>query len=102
MNVMTRERQLEIVEEMIANLRAQRQSETVQALKGIAADLRARLDLPRSNALGELEREMQKLADSKTIGGYPPGRMIAVAHVIIRKWPTVRQALEQFGEESAS
>lgn len=101
MKVMSREDQLRIVEEMIANLRSERHGETVTVLKSIAGELRARLELPRSNALGELERAMQRLDDSKTALGYDQRKLAAVANVIVSKWPTVRLALEQFGEESA-
>lgn len=97
--VMSREKQLKIVEEIIARMREDRHSETVAALKTVASDLRANLELPRSNALGELERAMDKLYASKTALGYDQRTMVAVAYVIVKKWSTVRQALEQFGEE---
>lgn len=70
-------------------------------LKAIAADLRGRQTLPRSQVLGELERALYQLQRSKTALGYDEGKMIAVANVIVNKWPTIRQALEQFGEEAS-
>lgn len=98
--VMSREDQLRIVEEIIERLRSERHGETVAALKTIAGELRTRMELPRSNALGELERAMRRLHESKTALGYDQRQLAAVANVIVSKWPTVRLALEQFGEES--
>lgn len=70
-------------------------------LKAIAADLRARQELPRNNALGELERAIARMKNSKTDLGYDERLMVAVANVVINKWSTIQQALENFGEESA-
>lgn len=72
-----------------------------QTLKAIAADLRARQDLPRNNALGALGREIVRVKASKTALGYSEGHMIELANILISKWPVVRQALEAWGEESA-
>jgi hypothetical protein len=71
-----------------------------EALKSIAKDLQARMELPRSNALGELERAIERLIRSKTGLGYDEGHMNAVAQVVVNKWPTISMALERFGEES--
>lgn len=100
-HIMPRETQLKIVEEIISRMRAERHTDTVVALKTIAGELRAKLGIPRSNALGQIERAMEKLQASKTSLGYDKRRMVEVASVIVSKWPTVRLALEQFGEESA-
>jgi HAMP domain-containing protein len=70
-----------------------------EVLKAIAADVRARIELPRSNALGELERAITRMIESKE-QHYDQTRMLHVANVLINKWHTVSQALEQFGEES--
>lgn len=70
-------------------------------LKAVAADLRARADRPRNLALGELDRAMDALQRSKTALGYDEGKMIAVAQIVVGKWPTIQQALEMWGEESA-
>jgi predicted esterase len=72
-----------------------------QILKAIAADLRARAEHPRSNALGALERELTRLRSSKTALGYDQGRIIELATLVVSKWPTISQALERYGEESA-
>jgi hypothetical protein len=73
-----------------------------EILKSIAADLQARLELPRNNALGELNRAMERMVQSKdTFGYYDVERMAQVATVVISKWPIICQALENFGEESA-
>ena len=72
-----------------------------QTLKAIAADLRARQDLPRNNALGALGREIARVKSAKTARGYSDGHMIELANIVISKWPIISQALEQFGELSA-
>lgn len=74
-----------------------------EVLKSIAADLRARLELPRSNALGELERALirMKEAPRTVVNEYDQTRMVEVTKIVISKWPYVSQALERFGEESA-
>ena len=71
------------------------------ALKAVASDIRARMEIPRSNALGELERAIEKMKRTKTSLGYEQREMVAVAYVIIKKWPFIRQALELFGEETS-
>lgn len=73
-------------------------------LKAIAADLRARQQLPRNNALGTLERELESMKRQKCHGmdfGYDMKSMARVTSVLISKWPIVCQALEAFGEVSA-
>lgn len=72
-----------------------------EVLKAISNDLRGRQQLPRSNALGELERAIQRAIGSKTALGYDAGRLADIANVVVNKWATISQALEQFGEESA-
>ncbi len=73
-----------------------------EILKSIAADLQARLELPRNNALGDLNRAMERMVQSKTaLGYYDVEKMAQVANVVISKWPIIVQALEQFGEVSA-
>jgi hypothetical protein len=72
-----------------------------EILKAVLADLRARAIFPKSQPLGELERALVKMKESKTALGYETGQMIAVTGVLVNKWPFIRQALEQYGEESA-
>lgn len=72
-----------------------------EVLKAVAADLRARLERPRSLSLGEIERAIRKMTDSKTRPGYEEGKMIYVAATLVRHWPFVRQALEHYVEASA-
>lgn len=71
-------------------------------LQAIASDLRARQQLPRSQALGALSREIELMKSTAgPTGHYQDVRAIALANVVIGKWPIISQALEQFGEESA-
>jgi hypothetical protein len=95
--------QIEAIEQVII---AQRRdgtpivnSEMFEALKAIAADLRARSKLPNSAALTELERVLfQARASKNSRGWYDEGKMIAVANVVVANWHTIRQALERFSE----
>jgi hypothetical protein len=74
------------------------------ALKAVCADLRGRQELPRSQTLGELGRLLLRMKDGPRVQEgrhYEPNRMIAVANFVAGRWPTISQALELFGEESA-
>ncbi len=74
-----------------------------EVLKSVAEDIRARMQFPRSNALGALERALDQMLRAKQPDEpyYPTGQQGAVVAVVINKWPTIRRALEQYGEESA-
>ena len=72
-----------------------------EILKSIGADLQARRELPRNNALGDLERRLAQVARSKTALGYDRNQMAELANVVINKWSVISQALECFGEVSA-
>jgi hypothetical protein len=100
LRMMSVEDKLAVVERVIRNHRDQR-SPTVQTLKALAKDLRARVDVPKSNALGQLERALQKMQETRTDTGYDRNMMSEVAKVVINKWSHIRQALEEFGEETA-
>lgn len=74
-----------------------------EILKAISSDLRARQQLPRNNALGALERELESMKRQKCHGenfGYDTLAMARVTSILISKWPIVCQALEAYGEES--
>lgn len=78
---------------------AQRQYEI---LKAIAADLRGRQQMPRNNTLGELGRLLEKMKCAPRNGnGFDRDYTTAVVNLVVSRWPTISQALEQFGEESA-
>ena len=103
LHTFTIEEKIEVVERLIVSLRHQRNGaamEQADILRAIAADLRSRGDLPRSLALGELERAIARIKRSHTGLGYSDTAMRAAAETLVNKWPTVRQALEKFGEES--
>lgn len=74
-------------------------AENYEALKAILVDLQARLPISRSDALVEIERALDAVLRSKTALGYDEGRLIHLAATVIRRWPTVRLALEQFEKE---
>lgn len=107
------EEQLRAIDEMIVELKRSATARVADApafeatrlryevLKAVAADLRARLDRPRSLSLGEIERAISKMTASKTRLGYEEGKMLHVCSTLVRHWPFVRQALEYYGEESA-
>jgi len=100
------EDKLAVVEAVIRSMRPNGRQDpeaarSYEALKAVAADLRARLEHPRSNALGSLGRALAAVKASKGPLGYDQGKLLQVANIVINKWPTISQALEQFGEESA-
>lgn len=107
LNMSTNEQKLAAMELEINEARKARRNPGSEAhrhyetLKAIAADIRARLDLPRNQTLAAMERALQQLVRSKTDEGYDEGKMNAVAQVVVHKWPFIRLALEKFGEESA-
>jgi hypothetical protein len=102
LNVISLEDQLAVIEQVIVRLgRNERATDNVKALKAVAKEIRARLDLPRSTALADLERALTAIARSKTALGYDRDRMAGAAQVIVRHWPFIKQALESFGGESA-
>ena len=77
-----------------------------RAFTSVLADLATRAEYPRCNTLGQLDRALTTLVtfrnrEEKDLGGYDKGQLIALAMLVISKWPTISQALEQFGEESA-
>lgn len=72
-----------------------------ELLKAIAADLQSRVGLPRPCTLALMEQALERMrnAPRREGGFYNETRMIAVADLVINKWPLIRQALERFGEE---
>lgn len=103
----TLEEKLAVIDRLIVETRDEARSGSVEGadihsiLKDIATELRARLELPRSQTLGAMERALFQVVRSKTSLGYDETKLVAVANVVIHKWPTIRQALERYGEESA-
>lgn len=105
-SMLTLDEKIRVVDLLIADTRRQAKHDQVAAehlktLKAIAADLEARRGCPRSNALGELERILSRVLQSKTRLGYDEHQLADLARHVINKWPFIRQALERFGEEGA-
>lgn len=63
-----------------------------EALKAIAADLRARQDTEPAVAEFELQRRLRAFLRTKELG---PTKMLA--NELANRWPVVQQALERFG-----
>lgn len=73
-----------------------------EALKALAADLRGRQQLPRSQTLGELTRLMARMkAAPREDQAFARNYSTAIVNLVVGRWATISQALEQFGEESA-
>lgn len=96
---------LEVIEMLIRAHRVHNgvSAHTSNVLKAIALDIRARQEFPRNVALGELERTLRWMKDTRDlkVQGYEPGKMAAVASIVINRWPLIQQALERYGEETA-
>ncbi len=106
LHVITPEEKLAVIQAAISATRKKARTDPVhrknfEVLKAVAADLEARIAFPTSNTLGSLRRGLDLVKQSKTALGYDQGRLLHVANIVISKWPTISQALEQFGEESA-
>lgn len=81
--------------------RATNDGGTYEALKAIAADLRARRDFPRSDAQRELHRALLQVNGMRGADGYNVDSLIYLAQALNNRWPLVSQALERFGNEVA-
>lgn len=107
LRIHTLEQKLELINRLVFDARGPARAGDRQAmdefeiLKEIAQEIEARREMPRSQALGALERALYSVQRSKTALGYDEGRMVQVAQVVIQKWQFIRLALEKFGEESA-
>lgn len=71
-----------------------------EIFKAIAADLRGRLEGRPSETLCDLERRVVSVHRSKTALGYSQHALRGLAEGVMTRWPTVKQALEQFAEKS--
>lgn len=101
--VFTIEEKIELIEDIIVFLRKRgnRGDEQHAILIALVKDLRARRDFPRSNTLGALSREVRSVLDSGDDFDKRHGRLIHLGNMVLNRWPTISQALEQWGEESA-
>lgn len=101
-NTLTLDEKIRILDLILRNLRqgAREGNETAKqnydTLKSIAADLQARAALARNDTLVEIEVALERVKRSRTALGYDEGQIIALADTIVRRWPTICQALEQF------
>lgn len=99
------EEQIRIVDFVMKNLRVGARagnmiaSENYEGLKAVAAGLQARQSIARSDALVEVEAAVHQVARSQTALGYDEGQMINLARTIIRRWPTIAQAMENYSKE---
>lgn len=71
-----------------------------EIFKAIALDLRARLEGKPTEVLVELERRATAVHRSRTALGYDAHALRGLAEGVMTRWPTVKQALEQFEEKS--
>ena len=105
-NMLPLEEKIRIVEAVARNFRVGGRSgnmiaaEYYEGLKAVLVDLQAQLPVARADALVEIERALDGVLRSKTALGYDEGKMIHLAATIIRWWPTIRPALEQFEKET--
>lgn len=87
---------LEVVESLIERARHERDAHLVSlALKGIAADIRARLPATPGEAQRALQDAIDGCARTKTALGYERGHIQRVGEELISRWPVVRLALER-------
>ena len=93
---------LAVVEALIRDLNDGLESSDTRrigVLKAIASDLRGRIETAPSAVLVDLEGRITAALRSKTVIGYSAHTLRGVGEGLIVRWPTVRQALEKFGED---
>lgn len=104
-NMMPIEEKIRLVERVAQNLRVGGRAgnmiaaENYEGLKAVLVDLQARQAIARTDTLSEVERALDAVLRSKTGLGHDEGRMYHLAVTVVRRWPTIRQALEQFEKE---
>lgn len=99
--------QIRVVDAIMKNLRVGGRAgnviaaENYEVLKGVMVGLQARQGIAKADTIVEIERGLDAVKRSQTALGYDEGQMVALAQTIIRRWPTLQQALEQFEKEEA-
>lgn len=100
--IITTQQKLVTVERLIEDFRWARpeeqelENETYNVLKALAKDLRGRLDRTPSTTEHEIERRIVTVQKY----GSRTDHLNALAHEVMKRWPTVKQALERFGSET--
>ena len=93
--------QIERIIQMLRRMAATENDEyQIDVIKSVAADLRGRLDSAPSIAVLELQRRIGAVYRRRAEDGDDYDAMKGVGEELIGRWPTVRQALEQFGEST--
>lgn len=106
-NMLPLEEKIRLVERVAQNLRIGGRAgnmiaaENYEGLKAVLVDLQAQLPIARHDTVVEVERALDGVLRSKTALGYDGGRMIHLAVAVMRRWPTIRPALEQYEKEKA-
>lgn len=106
--MMPLDEKIRLVERVAQNLRIGGRAgnvvaqENYEGLKAVLVDLQARQAIARSDTMVEIERALDKVLRSKTALGYDEGRMFDLARTVMRRWPTIRPALENFEKEEQS
>ena len=92
------------IEQIIKMLRRMSATENdnhqLYVIKSVAADLRGRLDNAPSIALIEIERRIGAVFRRRIEAEDDHGALVGVGQELVGRWPTVRQALEQFETET--
>jgi hypothetical protein len=92
--------QVEELEGLIRDLRqGRRPTVSVDVVKSVVEDIRARFPEEAGDTLGGLQRLLADAAASRTALGWSAGSMQAIAQFVIGRWPRIRQSLERFEAE---
>jgi hypothetical protein len=98
---------LEVIESFIVQWKVARTGDHLGGhdvyllLKEIAKDYRGRAPNAPGRARERLERALEHAAKTKTGGvGYEFNALRRIAETVISEWPTIRQALEKFEQET--
>jgi RecA/RadA recombinase len=100
LRMFTAEQQIEALENLIRDARlGRRPAVSVEVVKSIVEDIRARFPEESGETLGGLQRLLADAAASRTALGWSAGSMQAIAQFVIGRWPRIRQSLERFEAE---
>lgn len=94
-------RKLAEVERVLIEQRTQ--GRDVSTLSEVAKDLRAQMEGQPHVAFDHITRAVADAhTGERSPKGYDPEKMLWIARTVLRHWPAVRQALEQFKSQPGS
>lgn len=75
--------------------------QTLLILKEIARDIRSRTPERTNEAIVKIEGALTVARANRTAQGFKVGHLAGIGQLMVRYWPTIRQSLEKFGNETS-